>query len=135
VRPTAVEGSKYLSWRFTKRYTIRRFAILQWLYFLKVNYPDYHDVEICSTWLTSLPEDGFILDQLPYINKSESDSSGPTAYPTALMQHSLAVDFLPAELGSNILNGEFDDNVLDTLVPDLVSNLNELKLLGREVQY
>ena len=51
------------------------------------------------------------------------------------MQHSLAVDFLPAELGSNILNGEFDDNVLDTLVPDLVSNLNELKLLGREVQY
>ena len=83
VRPTAVEGGEYLSWRFTKRYTIRRFAIAQWLYFLKVNYSNYYNVEIYSTWLTSLPKNGSILDQLPYINKLESNSSGPTAYPTA----------------------------------------------------
>jgi hypothetical protein len=49
------------------------------------------------------------------------------------MQYPPAVDPLPAELGSNILNGEFDDDVLDTLVPDLVPDLNELELLGREV--
>ena len=48
----------------------------KWLYFLKVNYPNYYDVEICSTWLTSLPENGFILNQLFYINELESDSSG-----------------------------------------------------------
>jgi ATP-dependent DNA helicase PIF1 len=135
VRPAAVEGGEYLSRRFTKRYTVRRSAIVQWLYFLKVNHPDYRDVEICSTRLTSLPENGSILDQLPHINESESDSSGPTAHPTAPVQRPPAVDPLPAELGSNILDGEFDDDVLDTLVPDLVPDLNELELLGREVQH
>jgi len=83
VRPAAVEGGEYLGWRFTKRYTIRRSAIAQWLYFLKANYPDYRDVKIYSTRLTSLPENGSILDQLPYINESKSNSSGPMAYPTA----------------------------------------------------
>ena len=85
VKPTAVEGGKYLSRRFTKRYTVRRSAIAQWLYFLKVNYPNYYDVEIYSTRLTSLPENGSILEQLPYINESElkPNSGGPTAHLTA----------------------------------------------------
>jgi len=63
----------------------------------------------------------------------ESDSSGLTAYPTAPVQYPPAINPLPTELGSNILDSEFDDNVLDTLVPNLVPNLNELELLGREV--
>ena len=62
VRPTAVKGGEYLGQRFTKRYTVRRSAIVQWLYFLKVNHPDYYNIEIYSIWLTSLPENGFILD-------------------------------------------------------------------------
>jgi len=78
-----VDGGKYLSRRFTKRYTVRRSVISLWLSFLKVNYPNYRDVEICSTRLTSLPKNGSILDQLPYINELESNSSGPTAYSTA----------------------------------------------------
>jgi hypothetical protein len=133
VRPAAVEGGEYLSRRFTKRYTVRRSAIAQWLYFLKVNHPNYRDVEICSTWLTSLPENGSVLDQLPHINESESDSSGPTAHPTASMQRPPAINPLPAKLSSNILDGEFDDDVLDTLVPNLVPNLSKLELLGCEV--
>jgi len=78
-----VDSGKYLSWRFTKRYTVRRSVISLWLSFLKVNHPDYCDIEICSTRLTSLPKNGSILDQLPYINKLESDSSSPMAYFTA----------------------------------------------------
>ena len=132
IRPAAVEGGEYLSRRFTKQYTVRRFAIAQWLYFLKVNHPDYHDIEIYNTRLTSLPENGSILDQLPHINESESDFSGPTAHPTAPVQRP-AVNPLPAELGSNVLDGGFDDDVLDTLVPDLVPDLNKLELLGRKV--
>ena len=60
----------------------------------------------------------------------EPDSGGPTAYLTAPIQRPST---LPAELGSNIPDSEFDDDVLDTLVFDLVPNLNELELLGREV--
>ena len=82
IRPAAVEGSKYISWQFTKQYTIRRSAIVLWLYFLKANHPDYCDIKIYSTRLTSLPENGSILDQLPYINKLESNSSSLMAYPT-----------------------------------------------------
>src|SRR6266702_1864692 len=85
IRPTAVEGGAYLSQQFTKQYTIRHSAIAQWLYFLKVNYPNYCDIKIYSTQLTSLPEDGSILDQLPYINKLKSNSSGLTAYLTTPM--------------------------------------------------
>ena len=133
MRPAAVEGGEYLSQRFTKRYTVRRSAIIQWLYFLKANYPNYYDIEIYNTWLTSLPENGSILDQLPYINKSESDSSGPTAHPTAPVQHPPAINPLPAKLSSYILESEFNDNILDTLVPNLVPNLNELELLGYKV--
>jgi len=44
-----------------------------------------------------------------------------------------AVNPLLAELSSNIPDGEFNNDVLDTLVPNLVPNLNELELLGREV--
>jgi len=32
-----------------------------------------------------------------------------------------------------MLDGKFNNDVLDTLVPNLVPNLNELELLGREV--
>ena len=130
MRPAAVEGGEYLSRRFTKRYTVRRSAIVRWLYFLKANHPDYHDVEICSIWLTSLPENGFILDQLPYIDELESDFSGLMAHFIAPVQPP-AFDPLPAELGSNILDSEFFDIILVTLVPDLIPNFNKLELLGR----
>ena len=132
MRPAVVKGGEYLSRRFTKRYTIRRSTIAQWLYFLKVNHPNYYNIKICSTRLTSLPKNGSILDWLPYINKLELDSSGLTAYPTTPIQRSPA-NPLPAELSSNILDGKFDDDVLDTLVPNLVPNLNKLELLDREV--
>ena len=46
-----------------------------------------------------------------------------------------AINPQPVRLSNSILDGEFDDNVLDTLVPDLVPNLNELDLLSREVYY
>ena len=49
------------------------------------------------------------------------------------MQCPFAVNPLPVELGSNILDSEFDDNVLDILVPDLVPDLNKLKLLRYKV--
>jgi len=55
------------------------------------------------------------------------------AYPTAPIQHPPAIDSLPAKLGSNILDGEFNDDILDTLVPNLVPNLSKLELLGRKV--
>jgi len=49
------------------------------------------------------------------------------------MQRPPVINPLPTKLGSNILDGEFNDDVLDTLVPNLVPNLNELELLGCEV--
>jgi len=55
------------------------------------------------------------------------------AYPTAPIQHPPNINPLPTELGSNILDSEFNNNVLDTLVPNLVPNLNKLELLGHEV--
>jgi hypothetical protein len=51
----------------------------------------------------------------------------------APMQRPPVINPLPAELGSNVLDSEFDDNVLDTLVPNLVPDLNKLELLGRKV--
>ena len=113
-----MEGGKYLSQWFIKWYIIRRFAISLWLYFLKVNHPNYRDVEIYSTQLTSLPENGSILNQLPHINKSESNNSAP-------IQHPPTINPLPTKLGSNVLNSKFNDNVLDTLVPNLVPDLNK----------
>jgi hypothetical protein len=49
------------------------------------------------------------------------------------MQRPPTINPLPTKLSSNILNGEFNNNILDTLVPDLVLNLSELELLGHEV--
>src|SRR6266702_6784065 len=112
MRPAAVEGNKYLSRRFTNWYTIRRSAIAQWLYFLKANYLNYCNIKIYNTWLTSLPKNGSILDQLPYINELESDSSGPTAYPTVSMQRPPIINPLPVKLGSNIMDNELDDAIL-----------------------
>ena len=54
------------------------------------------------------------------------------AYPTALIQHP-TINPLPIGLGSNILDNEFNNNILDTLVPNLVPNLNKLELLGRKI--
>jgi len=51
------------------------------------------------------------------------------------VQYSPAINPLPAKLGSNILDSKFDNDILDTLVPNLVPNLNKLELLGCEVQY
>ena len=55
----------------------------------------------------------------------ESDNS-------ALIQ-CFIINPLLAKLGSNILDSEFNDDILDTLVPDLVPNFSELELLGHEV--
>ena len=63
----------------------------------------------------------------------ESNSSGLTTYPTAPVQRPTAIDPLPAELNSNILDDKFNNNVLDTLVPDLVPDFTKLELLGRKV--
>ena len=47
----------------------------------------------------------------------------------------LTVDPLPVELGSDIPDGEFNDNILDTLVPDLVPDLNKLELLSHKIKH
>ena len=68
----------------------------------------------------------------------ESDSSGLMAHPTTPVQCPPAVDPLPAEpaeLGSNIPDSEFNDDVLDILVPDLVPNLSKLELLDYKIQH
>jgi len=49
------------------------------------------------------------------------------------MQRPPTINPLPTELGSNILDSEFNDDILDTLVPNLVPNLNKLELLGCKV--
>ena len=49
------------------------------------------------------------------------------------MQRPPTINPLPIKLGSNILDGEFNNNVLDTLVPNLVPNLSKLELLDRKV--
>ena len=63
----------------------------------------------------------------------ESGSNSRIAYFIASMQHPSVINFLPAKLSSNILDSEFDDDILDTLIPNLVPDLNKLKLLGCEV--
>jgi hypothetical protein len=55
------------------------------------------------------------------------------AYSIAPVQYASAINFLPTKLSSNILDSEFNNNILNTLVPDLVPNLNKLKLLSHEV--
>ena len=80
-----------------------------------------------------LTQNGFILNQLSYINKLESDFSSLPVYFIAFIQRPFAVNFLSAKFGSNILDNEFDNNVLNTLVPDLVRNFDKLKLLGRKI--
>ena len=49
------------------------------------------------------------------------------------MQYPPAINPLPTGLGSSILDNEFDDDVLDTLVLDLVFDFNKLELLNRKV--
>ena len=41
----------------------------------------------------------------------------------------------PIRLSNSILNSEFDNNILNTLVPDLMPNLNKLDFLSCEVHY
>jgi hypothetical protein len=55
------------------------------------------------------------------------------AYPTTPIQPPPTINPPPTKLSSNILDSKFNNNVLDTLVPNLVPNLNKLELLGRKV--
>jgi hypothetical protein len=41
----------------------------------------------------------------------------------------------PIRLSNSILDSDFDDDILETLIPDLVPNLNKLDFLCREVYY
>jgi hypothetical protein len=41
----------------------------------------------------------------------------------------------PIRLSNSILNSKFNDDILETLVPNLVPNFNKLDLLSREVYY
>ena len=118
-----------------------RFAIVYWLSFLKINYLNYRNVKIYSNQLTSLPKNGSILNQLPFINKPDSNSSNLRAYPPPKLQAILApignytptINYSPIKLGNNIQNGEFNNNILDTLVPNLAPNLSKLELLSCKV--
>ena len=49
------------------------------------------------------------------------------------MQCPPVINPLPTKLGSNILDSEFNNNVLNTLVSNLVPNFNKLELLGYKV--
>ena len=143
IRPVMVTGTKYLSQRFSKRYTVRYSAIEYQLYFLKINYLDYCNFKIYSNQLTSLLKNGSILNQLPSINKLDSNFSDLIASPPPILQATLAsignsastISHPPVGLSNNMQDGEFNNNILDTLVPNLVPDLSELELLRREVQY
>ena len=80
-----------------------------------------------------MPKNSFVLNQLPYINKLKSNFSSLITYFITPVQYPPAINFLPAELNSNILNSEFDNNILDTLIFNLVPNFNKLELLSHEV--
>ena len=41
----------------------------------------------------------------------------------------------PIRLSNSISNGEFDNDILNTLIPNLVPNLNKLDLLSHKVHY
>jgi len=58
-------------------------------------------------------------------------------YPPPGLQAVLAPisNYPPVGLGNNIQDGEFNDDVLDTLIPDLVPDLGELEFLSHKVQY
>jgi hypothetical protein len=45
----------------------------------------------------------------------------------------LAISYLPVRLSNDIQDSEFDDDVLDTLVPNLVPNFSKLEFLRHEV--
>ena len=55
------------------------------------------------------------------------------AHPTTPVQYPPAINPQPTKLSSNILDSEFNNDILNTLVPDLVPNLNKLELFSREV--
>ena len=63
----------------------------------------------------------------------ESNFNSLIVYPISLIQYPPAINPLPAELSSNIPDSEFNNNILNTLIFDLVPNFNKLELLGREV--
>ena len=46
-----------------------------------------------------------------------------------------AINPQPVRLSNNILDGDFDDNILETLISNLVPNFNKLDFLSREVYY
>ena len=63
----------------------------------------------------------------------ESNSSSLIAYSITPMQCPSTINLLLTKLSSNILDSEFNDEILDTLIFNLVPNLNKLELLGCEV--
>ena len=44
-----------------------------------------------------------------------------------------AISYLPIRLSNNIQNGEFNNNILNTLIPNLMPDFSKLELLSREV--
>ena len=102
---------------------MRRSAIEVWLHFLRNNHPAYTDVEIVKQRLTSLPENNSILDQLRHVDESAVDPStlNPTPHPRN-----------PAV--AEPLEHDFDDDIQDSVVPDLLPDASELELLVREVE-
>ena len=93
-----------------------------WLCFLKNNHPGYADVEIVEQWLTSLPANDSILDQLRHIDELAVD---PLSNPMPHLRN-------PAV--TKPLEHDFDDNIQDSVVPDLLPDTSELELLVREVE-
>jgi len=55
------------------------------------------------------------------------------AYPITPMQYPPTINPLSIKLSSNILDNKFNVNILDTLIPNLVPDLNKLELLGYKV--
>ena len=43
------------------------------------------------------------------------------------------INYPPVGLGNDIQNSEFNDDILNILIPNLVSNFSELEFLSREV--
>ena len=54
---------------------------------------------------------------------------------TSISNPAYTINPQPIRLSNSILNNNFDDDVLETLIPNLVPNFNKLDLLNREVYY
>jgi hypothetical protein len=120
VKPATAEADHHLNKQFQKRFTVQRAPIKQWLCFLKANHPAYRGVEINEQRLAALPVDESILHQLRTVDESADEWANTDAG------------------ASTVANEEEEqrpeDNVQDTVVPDLLSDVGELELLLQEVE-